>query len=135
MPPHGVVMTDSTQIRSVHWQMRRDPDGVAVIGAVFEGLADLDAEIRQCILTPKGSVPFNPAKGCDLQRFRDRSMNALHLFAAAEVAEALSLWCPRITVHSVAVEPSIDQLTIAVIWTPTQAVMTDIQRTEVVHVW
>lgn len=128
-------MTDSTQISSVHWQMRRDPDGVAVLGAVFEGLSDLDAEIRQCILTPKGSVPFNPEKGCDLQRFRDRSMNAQHLFAAAEVTEALSLWCPRITVHSVTVEPSLTQLKISVTWTPTQAVMADIQRTEVVHVF
>ena len=90
------IMLDRGNIPYAHWQMQRTPDG-AVLGGIVAELDDLEQQIRQCILTPKRSVPLNPAKGCDLDQFRDRPLNVRHLFVAAEVRDALERDVPRIT--------------------------------------
>ncbi|WP_217351996.1 hypothetical protein, partial [Ruegeria sp. HKCCD8929] len=83
-------MLDRNTITNVHWQMKRTVEG-SVWGEIAPDLDDLAQEIRQCILTPKGSVPLTPEKGCDLEQFRDRPMNVRSLFVVAEVREALRL--------------------------------------------
>lgn len=128
-------MLDRNDISYVHWQMKRSPDGAAVLGEIAAELDDLNQEIRQCILTPKRSVPLNPEKGCDLEPYRDRPLNVRHLFVAAEVREALKRDVPRINVSDVAVKAEFDTVTIKVTWSPTEMVMEEFITTEVAYVF
>ncbi len=127
-------MLDRSDIRPVHWQMKRTPDG-AVLGEIAAELDDLAQEVRQCILTPKRSVPLNPEKGCDLEPFRDRPLGVRHLFVAAEVREALKRDVPRIIVQEVAVDAEFASLSITVKWTPVEAVIADFVTTEINYVF
>jgi len=128
-------MLDRTQIPFVHWQMKRDPDGIAVFGEISSEFDDLSQEIRQCILTPKRSVPLNPEKGCDLDQFRDRPLNVRHLFVAAEVREALRRDVPRIVVRDVLVDATFSTVTISVTWAPTEMILGDFITTAVEYVF
>lgn len=123
-------MLDRNTITNVHWQMKRTVEGPAW-GEIAADLEDLAQEIRQCILTPKGSVPLNPEKGCDLDQFRDRPMTVRSLFVVAEVREALRLWVPRVQVHDIAYETTFETISLTVTWTPVEAVAADFQTTEV----
>ena len=124
------IMLDRGNIPYAHWQMQRTLGG-AVLGAIAAELDDLEQQIRQCILTPKRSVPLNPAKGCDLDQFRDRPLNVRHLFVAAEVRDALERDVPRITVRDVVVVTEFTAVTITVTWSPAEMVMEKIVTTEV----
>lgn len=117
-------MLDRNDITHVHWQMKRNPEG-AVLGAVSTDLDDLSQDIRQCILTPKRSVPLNPEKGCDLEQFRDRPMNVRHLFVMAEVRDALKRDVPRVDVQEISFETSFDAISLTVAWLPTETVARD----------
>lgn len=128
-------MLDRATIPFVHWQMRRDPDGAAVLGDISAELDDLAQEIRQCILTPKRSVPLNPEKGCDLDQFRDRPMNVRGLFAVAEVRDAIRRDVPRVVVRDIAYEAGFDTLKISVTWSPTEMVLEEFITTEVAYVF
>jgi phage baseplate assembly protein W len=128
-------MLDRNDIPYVHWQMKRAPDGTAVLGAISAELDDLGQEIRQCILTPKRSVPLNPEKGCDLDQFRDRPMNVRHMFVAAEVREALARDVPRIAVHELSVDVAFASVSISVTWSPVEMVMQEFVTTEVAYVF
>lgn len=129
-------MLDRNDIPYVHWQMRRDPDGKAVLGAISAELDDLSQEIRQCVLTPKRSVPLNPEKGCDLDQFRDRPMNIRHMFVGAEVREAVARDVPRVEVHGVSVAPtSPSQVSISLSWAPREAVLSEFIVTEIDYVF
>ena len=123
-------MLDRSQIRAKHWQMKRTSEG-AVLGGIASELDDLSQEIRQCILTPKRSVPLNPEKGCDLDQYRDRPLDVRQFLAAAEVREALTLWVPRIIVEGVSVAATFSQIKINVTWRPLEAVLDDFIITEV----
>ena len=126
-------MLDRSDITAVNWQMRRDGNA-AVLGDIATDYADLEQEIRQCILTPIGSIPLNPLKGCGIDEYRDRPMDLGGVLVAHAVREALTLWVPRIEVSTVTVTPlSISQLTISVSWRPTAAVLEDLRQTEVVY--
>ena len=116
-------MLDRNDISFVHWQMKRDAQGAAVLGEIAAELDDLAQEIRQCILTPKRSVPLNPEKGCDLDQFRDRPLNVRHLFIAAEIRDALKRDVPRIVVRDVAVATEFATVSISVTWSPAEMVM------------
>ncbi len=128
-------MLDRNEIPYVHWQMKRNPDGAAVLGGISAELDDLDQEIRQCILTPKNSVPLNPEKGCDLEQYRDRPLNVRHLFVAAEVREALKRDVPRIRVGDVVATAEFSAIAIRVTWSPTEMVMEQFITTEVAYVF
>ena len=119
----------------VHWQMKRDSEGVAVMGEISAEIDDLAQSIRQCILTPKRSVPLNPEKGCDLEPYRDRPMNVRHLFIAAEVRGALKRDVPRIVVREVVVKADFASVTINVTWSPTEVVLEEFITTEVAYVF
>lgn len=125
-------MLDRNTITNAHWQMKRTADG-PVWGEIAADLEDLAQEIRQCILTPKGSVPLNPQKGCDLDQYRDRPMNVRSLFVIAEVREALRLWVPRVQVHEITHAASFASIALTVIWSPVETVLEDFQSTEVAY--
>ncbi|MCG7518849.1 GPW/gp25 family protein [Ruegeria sp. Ofav3-42] len=112
--------------------MKRTAEGPAW-GEIAPDLEDLAQEIRQCILTPKGSVPLNPEKGCDLDQFRDRPMNVRSLFVVAEVREALKLWVPRVKVHEITYQTTFETISLNVTWSPVEAVGDDFQTTEVAY--
>lgn len=126
-------MLDRSQITAVHWQAKRTPEG-AVLGAIASELDDLAQEIRQCILTPKRSVPLNPEKGCDLLQFRDRPLDARQLLIAAEVRDALTRWVPRIVVLAIEQVSSFDAVTIKIDWQPIESVSDSFVTTEVDYV-
>ncbi len=128
-------MLDRNDIPFVHWQMKRSPDGEAVLGEISAELDDLEQAIRQCILTPKRSVPLNPEKGCNLDQYRDRPLNVRHLFVAAEVREALKRDVPRVVVREVGVSAEFSSVTIRVAWAPTEMVMEEFITTEVAYVF
>lgn len=125
-------MLDRNTITNVHWQLKRTAEG-PVWGDIAPDLDDLAQEIRQCILTPKGSVPLNPDKGCDLEQFRDRPMNVRSLFVVAEVREALRLWVPRVTVHDISSATTFETIALNVTWSPVEAVQDEFRTTEVVY--
>jgi phage baseplate assembly protein W len=127
-------MLDRNDIPFVHWQMKRDAQGSAVLGEIAAELDDLAQEIRQCILTPKRSVPLNPEKGCDLEPHKDRPINVRHLFVAAEIRAALARDVPRVRVHEVVVAAEFTTVDIKVIWTPTELVLDAFITTEVAYV-
>lgn len=128
-------MQDRREIPFVHWQMKRDPEGNAVLGDISAELDDLSQEIRQCILTPKRSVPLNPEKGCDLEQFRDRPLNVHHLFVAAEVRDALRRDVPRVVVRDVVVAAEFSSVSIKVTWSPAEIVTEEFVTTEVEYVF
>ena len=128
-------MLDRNDIAFVHWQMKRTPDGAAVLGAISAELDDLAQEITQAILTPKRSVPLHPEQGCDLQQFRDRPMNVRHLFVIGEVRETLARDVPRVEVHDLDVETRFEGVTIRVTWSPTEMVLKEFITTEVAYVF
>lgn len=128
-------MLDRHDIPFVHWQMKRDPDGAAVLGEISAELDDLSQEIRQCILTPKRSVPLDPEKGCDLEPYRDRPLNVRHLFVTAEVREALKRDVPRIVVRDVIVAAEFTSVSINVTWSPAEMVMEEFITTQVAYVF
>ncbi len=127
-------MLDRNTITNVHWQMKRTAEGPAW-GEIAPDLEDLAQEIRQCVLTPKKSVPLNPEKGCDLDQFRDRPMNVRSLFVVAEVREALRLWVPRVQVHEITFETTFEAITLSVSWSPREAVLDEFQVTEIEYVF
>ena len=123
-------MLDRNDISHVHWQMKRTPDG-AVLGEISTDLDDLSQSIRQCILTPKRSVPLNPEKGCDLEQFRDRPMTVRHLFVMAEVRDALKRDVPRVDVQEISFETRFDAISLSITWIPTEAAEQDFVTTVV----
>ncbi|KIC38165.1 hypothetical protein RA27_20600 [Ruegeria sp. ANG-R] len=127
-------MLDRNTITNVHWQSKRTAEG-PVWGEIAPDLEDLAQEIRHCILTPKGSVPLNPEKGCDLEQYRDRPMNVRSLFVVAEVREALRLWVPRVLVHELNYANTFETISLTVTWSPIEAVLDDFQTTEVAYVF
>jgi phage baseplate assembly protein W len=127
-------MLDRNDIPFAHWQMKRNSDGTAVLGAIATEMDDLAQEIRQCILTPKRSVPLNPEKGCDLDAYRDRPMNIRQMFLAAEIREALERDVPRIVVRDIAVTTGFTEIGIKVTWSPAEMVMEEFIETEIQYV-
>jgi len=125
-------MLDRNTITHTHWQAKRTGDG-PVWGEIASDLDDLAQEIRQCILTPKGSVPLKPEKGCDLDQYRDRPLNVRGLLVVAEVREALRLWVPRVQVHELTYTNSFEAIALNVTWSPVEAVVEQFQTTEVTY--
>lgn len=117
-----------------HWQMKRDHDGHAVWGEISAEIEDLDQEIRQVVGTPKGSVPGEPEKGCDLDQFRDRPMNLRSLLVVEEIREALERWVPRVKIIELTPIATATQISVRVTWRPTASTQADFQVTEIPNV-
>lgn len=126
-------MLDRSDIRPVHWQMKRT-DNEAVLGEIAAELDDLVQEIRQCILTPPRSVPLNPEKGCDLEQFKDRPLDVRQLFVVAEVRSALDRDVPRINVQAVVAETTFTSISIVVTWSPLESIADEFIETRIDNV-
>ncbi|WP_282093030.1 hypothetical protein [Epibacterium ulvae] len=111
--------------------MKRTPDGRAAFGEIASELEDLAQAVRQCILTPKGSVPLDLETGCDLEQYRDRPQDVRRLFAVAEVRTALERDVPRIEIRALDVDVKFSSLLIKVTWVPREWVLDEFITTEV----
>lgn len=131
---HIAAMFARHDIPYAHWQMKRDHDGRALWGEISAELEDLDQEIRQIILTPKGSVPGEPEKGCNLDQFRDRPMNIRSLLVVEEIRSALERWAPRVKVKDIQATATATQISISVTWRPTSATQSEFYVTEIPNV-
>lgn len=90
-------MFKKTEIRHVHWQLRAGTTDPAS-GAIVTDYDDIDQEIRTIILTPIGSVPCNPLKGCNLLPYIDRPPEVAIPRLCREVWDAVATWVTRIEV-------------------------------------
>jgi len=101
-------------------------------GEIASQLADLDQGIANLIFTPKGSVPTQPEKGCDLLPYMDRPPAVAIPKLTVEIFEGLTRWHPRIRVDEVRVEElAFAHYSVPVFWFPVASVVADIQRTNV----
>jgi len=128
------MLVDRRSITHLHWQLALDRSRLAS-GEVVVGLDDLEQEIRSLILTPKGSVPLNPEKGCDLAPYVDRPPAVGVPAMTREVWTALTTWCKRIVVEDVQVTMvAFHHFSIPVFWRPVESIADEIRRTEVDYV-
>lgn len=128
------MLVDRRTIPHLHWQPLIDRERFAA-GEIVAGIDDLAQEIRSLILTPKGSVPLNPEKGCDLTPYVDRPPAIGVPAMTREVWAALTRWCVRIVVEDVRVSMvAFHHFSIPVFWRPVETIGAEIQRTEVDYV-
>lgn len=93
-------MLDRSTIRHVHWQLasgQTDPAG----GGIVTGEQDIEQEMLTIILTPIGSVPCNPLKGCDLIPYIDRPPAEALPLVSREIWLAVTTWVTRVELQPV----------------------------------
>ena len=99
-------------------------------GHVAEKIADLELGIRNVILSPKGSVPLNPEKGCNLYPYIDRPPSEGIPNMTREIWDALKAWCPRILVDRVEVEQvAFHHYKVPVFWRPIESINDELIQT------
>lgn len=133
-------MIDRRKITNKHWSMkvaRRDREtGVMpdTYGEVVLALDDLHQAITNLILTPKGSVPTNPEKGCDILSAIDRHPDIGIPLLTTAIWDALSMWEPRIVLEKVTVSmTAFSVFSAKVLWRPVASLMDELQVTEVAY--
>lgn len=121
-----------------HWSMRvgrADPRTGAVPpfwGEIVSGVDDLDQSIANLILTPLGTVPTEPLKGCDVYPWLDRTPDVAIPNMTRAIWDALSMWEPRIVVQDVTIEETaFAHFACKVFWRPIESVLDDLRVTEV----
>lgn len=123
-------MVQKSEIKHVHWQLadgQIEPCG----GDIATGFADIHACIRRIILTPVGSVPINPLKGCDLLPAFDKPPEIAIPLICRAVWDALKIWEPRIECDKVSAEAiSFYQFKIMAPWRVKGVIAVEIQQTE-----
>jgi phage baseplate assembly protein W len=95
--------TTLADIRSSDWSVK-----LGSIGAVVQGIEDVEQCIAIILTTPKGSDPLRPTFGTDLWRFIDNPIGFAIPAVVREVTGSISMWEPRITLQSVSVTPAND---------------------------
>jgi Bacteriophage baseplate protein W len=88
-------------IRSADWSLE-----VGTIGAVVQGIDDIDQCIGIILTTPRGSDPLRPTFGADLWQYIDHPITVAVPSIVREVSAAIAMWEPRVTLQSVSVSPS-----------------------------
>lgn len=133
-------MIDKDKITHRHWSLkvaRPAPETGAVPdtwGDVVFAVDDLSQAITNLILTPKGSVPTEPEKGCDVLAALDKHPDIGVPMLTREIWDALSIWEPRIIVQKVEVTmPSFSHFRTRVFWRPVESVLDDLIVTEVAY--
>lgn len=118
-------------ITHLHWQLatgQAEPEG----GGIVTGYQDIHQAIRTLVLTPIGSVPSNPAKGCNLLPAIDRPPEIAIPLIGRAVWEAISTWETRVEVGTVEVRArSVSHFVTTVPWRVKDAIKSEIQRTEI----
>lgn len=121
-----------------HWSLRvgrADPQTREVrpfFGEIVTAVDDLDQSIGNLILTPLGTVPTEPEKGCDVTPFIDRHPEEAIPNLTRVIWDALTMWEPRIVVQDVTVEQvAYSHFSTKVFWRPIESVLDDLRVTEV----
>lgn len=133
-------MIDKDTITHRHWSLkvgRSDPEtGIArdSYGEIVTAVDDLSQSITNIVLTPKGSVPTEPEKGCDILGAIDRHPDIGIPYLTREIWDAISIWEKRVIVERVAVAMiAFAHFRTQVFWRPVQSVLDDIIMTEIVY--
>ncbi|MDR6952688.1 phage baseplate assembly protein W [Ancylobacter sp. 3268] len=123
-------MLDRSTIRHVHWQLayrQTEPSG----GGIVTGYDDIEQEILIIATTPKGSVPCNPEKGCDILPYIDRPPAEGLPLICREIWMGLATWVSRIEVLPVeAVAVDFHHFKTTIPWRVKDDVAAEIRRTE-----
>ncbi len=90
-------------ITSADWSLK-----LGAIGAIVQGINDIDQCIAIILTTPRGSDPLRPTFGADLWRYIDNPINVAIPSIVREVSAAIAMWEPRVTLQSVSVVPAGD---------------------------
>ena len=105
-------------ITSADWSLK-----LGTIGAVVQGIGDIDQCIAIILTTPRGSDPLRPTFGVDVWRYIDNPINVAIPSIVREVSAAIAMWEPRVNLRSVSVSPVNDasaqsgaHLNVAIIW-------------------
>jgi Bacteriophage baseplate protein W len=105
-------------ITSADWSLK-----LGEIGAVVQGVADVDQCIAIILTTPKGSDPLRPTFGADIWSYIDYPIDEALPAIVREITAAITAWEPRVRLLSVSAAPVLDsagqagaQLTITVVW-------------------
>ena len=133
-------MIDKDKITHRHWSLKvARPDaatGVAAssYGEIVTAVDELSQSITNIVLTPKGSVPTEPEKGCDILGAIDKHPSIGIPYLTREIWDAITIWEPRVSVERVEVETiAFAHFRTKVFWRPVQSVLDDILMTEVVY--
>lgn len=133
-------MIDKDAITHRHWSLkvgRADPEtGLAPdsYGEIVTAVDDLSQSITNIVLTPKGSVPIEPEKGCDILGAIDKHPDIGIPYLTREIWDAITIWEPRVTVERVVVAMvQFAHFRTQVFWRPVQSVLDDLQVTEIVY--
>lgn len=123
-------MLDRSSITHVHWQLALGQT-VPAGGGIVTGFDDIAQEMRTIILTPIGSVPCNPLKGCDLAPYIDRPPAEALPLVCREIWLAISRWVTRIEPQPVEARAiGFAHFAITVPWRVKGEVAAEINRTE-----
>jgi phage baseplate assembly protein W len=92
----SIGATTLADISSADWSLK-----VGSIGAVVEGIDDIDQCIGIILTTPKGSDPLRPTFGADLWQYIDDPISVVIPSIVREVSAAIAMWEPRVTIQSI----------------------------------
>ena len=131
-------MQNKNTIPFKHWSHkvgRADPvTGVVppIYSEIVVAVDDLHQSISNLILTPLGSVPTEPEKGCDLLPYIDRHADIAIPNVTRVVWDALTMWEPRIVLQEVkVVQVGEAHFACNIYWRPSESVLDDLRVTEV----
>ena len=120
----------ASAIPFLHWSMRVGRDGPAW-GEIASQLDDLNQGIVNLMLTPVGSVPTQPEKGCDVLSALDLPPEVAIPRLTVTIWNGLARWHPRIVVDSVRVEQlAFERFSCPLFWRPAAFALADILRTD-----
>lgn len=127
-------------IRFRHWSLKVARSDAATgetpdtFGQIVSAVDDLDQAIVNLVLTPKGSVPTEPAKGVDWLGVVDRHPDIGIPMLTREIWDQLAIWEPRIVVDRVEVfQTAFARFASKVFWRPVESVLDDLRITEVAY--
>ncbi len=125
-------MQDKDDIPFRHWSLkvgRADAETrefPPFWGEIVVAMDDLRQSITNIILTPLGSVPTEPLKGCDLLPYLDRHPSIAIPQIKRVIWDAIATWEPRVTVSAVNVfEVGFAHLVAELHWYPAGGVLDD----------
>ncbi|HEY9215908.1 MAG TPA: GPW/gp25 family protein [Ancylobacter sp.] len=123
-------MLDRSTIRHIHWQLAAGQT-VPTGGGIVTGYDDIEQEMRTIVLTPIGSVPCNPTKGCDLLAYIDRPPAEALPLICRDIWLAIATWVSRIEVQPVeARQIGFAHFGISVPWRVKGDIAAEIRQTE-----
>ncbi len=107
------MVTTINDIKSTDWQPK-----TGEIGAVVEGLEDINQCLKIILNTPLGSDPHRPLFGTNILQYLDSPINIAVPNIVREAVDAIETWETRIKL--VAIKPVIDgeKITLMVEWQP-----------------